>query len=755
MSASDPEAAFAPISPNPYIVGNPVRDRSMFFGREAEFELVRSRFKDSEQGGGLLVFCGERRSGKTSILFQILDKRLGPQFIPVLIDMQSMAITNEADFLGKIAEEVLEALGDRAADIPFPDFTRGASHADTFRKFIENTLRRCPDRKLILLFDEYELFESKIDAGVLSRDVLQILKHLMENQSVFLVFTGSQHLEQRRRDYWQILPASTWKQISYLEPSDARKLICNPVDGRASYAEGTVDAIYRLSAGQPFYTQAICQSLVDQLNERKTREVTHELIGEVVRGLVSNPLPQMIFLWDSLGKDERLTLALLAEALPKSQAVASDANLIKLIRLRNYPLAMSRGRIATALDHLFRTELLTKEDSIDPPGFAFRMDLWRLWIRRMHSAWQVMRELGLEIRQPATFNLGPLKISLVRASGAAVVLLLVGGGAIAWQRFVEARRAHPAPVDLSGASGPVGAVVLQATPGDAGIEVDGQPMATGTLRATLRAGSHVLRIRAPGYAETTITAPLVAHRQTPNGPLIVDPFRSKVALRALLADVLVTTVPPGAEVTVDGNPHGKSPVTVRGLVLERQHEIVATLPGHEPGRRLLQLHVPGKLEPANLPLAVSTFACFLTSEPPGATIKVDGVTRGTTPFQLSAVSFGRHQVLALREGYVAKDTSVDVSDATKVIHLALAPEPGGEVVIQGDYPAQFYLDGKLVNSAVPNSGVLEVASGAHEIKVVYGANLQASKTLVVKSRQRVTYDFSADKTTETPVSKTP
>ena len=80
----------------------------MFFGREAEFELVRKRFTETEAMGGLLVFCGERRSGKTSILFQILDGRLGPDFLPVLIDMQSMAIESELDFLSKIATAVYD-----------------------------------------------------------------------------------------------------------------------------------------------------------------------------------------------------------------------------------------------------------------------------------------------------------------------------------------------------------------------------------------------------------------------------------------------------------------------------------------------------------------------------------------------------------------------------------------------------------------------------------------------------------------------
>src|SRR2546422_2990982 len=111
MSERPREHGFTPISPNPYIVGNPVRGRAMFFGREAEFELVRRRFQHSgapdaagrSSLGGLMVFCGERRSGKTSILFQILDGRLGPDFIPVLIDMQSMAVGNEIEFLTRVS----------------------------------------------------------------------------------------------------------------------------------------------------------------------------------------------------------------------------------------------------------------------------------------------------------------------------------------------------------------------------------------------------------------------------------------------------------------------------------------------------------------------------------------------------------------------------------------------------------------------------------------------------------------------------
>jgi len=46
VGPSTADSGFVPILPNPYIVGYPVRDPAMFFGRETEFELVRKRFKE-------------------------------------------------------------------------------------------------------------------------------------------------------------------------------------------------------------------------------------------------------------------------------------------------------------------------------------------------------------------------------------------------------------------------------------------------------------------------------------------------------------------------------------------------------------------------------------------------------------------------------------------------------------------------------------------------------------------------------------
>jgi hypothetical protein len=707
----------------------------MFFGREAEFDLVRNRFQHSSHGG-LLVFCGERRSGKTSILFQILDQRLGPDFIPVLIDMQSMAISSEADFLAKIVHEVLDAIGPDRTWVAPPEFAAASNHTAAFQKFIELVMREHPDRKLILLFDEYELFENKIDSGVLGQDVLYMLSSLMEHQSVFMVFTGSQHLEQRRREYWKILGKSIWKQISYLERGDADRLIREPVQDRVHYGDGTVEAIFRLTAGQPFYTQAVCQSLVDLLNERRTGHVTHALIGEVAAGLVNNPLPQMIFLWDSLERDQKIVLALLAEALPDEHASTGSGALSSLIRKRDYPLDLSAGQLATALETSFRSELLTKDDTRQPPVYAFRMDLWRLWIRRMHSVWQVLREEGVELRTRRGIKIGPYRVGAVQ--------LAIRLGAVAAAVWLVTSLRTPASFRRGGpivASVPMAGFILEAIPPEASIYLDGKLVAAGAFHDSVTVDrEHTFRVSAPGYADSLI-AIRASVRHAAN--------RRRVELRPLLGDLRVETDPPDAVVAVDGQSRGHSPILVRELAVARPHVVEVSMPGRSTRSESQRLEA-GKVTTVSLSLTTEKTDLVVTTDPPGAMLSIDGAPSGASPQRLSGLTLGRHRVFARLDGFAPADTSVDVQSTTHQIHVALAPEPPGALVIQGDRPAQIYVDGTLVADNVQNSGVQRLSRGAHQVRVVLVSGDVIDNSVTVHSGERAVYDYTKGTVTRSP-----
>src|SRR5436853_2377202 len=100
---------YVPIEPNPYIVGNPIRTEQMFYGREDDFRYVRTKLEAASQGV-LIVFCGERRAGKSSILYQVLNGRLGERFIPIFVDLQEMVVSSDSEFFARIARLIAECV---------------------------------------------------------------------------------------------------------------------------------------------------------------------------------------------------------------------------------------------------------------------------------------------------------------------------------------------------------------------------------------------------------------------------------------------------------------------------------------------------------------------------------------------------------------------------------------------------------------------------------------------------------------------
>jgi ligand-binding sensor domain-containing protein len=422
---------FVPIEPNPYIVGNAIRNENMFFGREDDFRYVRTKLEGVNQGV-VIVFCGERRVGKSSILYQVLNGRLGERFVPVFVDMQEMVITSDSEFFARISRLIAEAVRSAlnggeselvtgsatatrterlgvvaglspvtgtvatpAKPLPFelrvPDFS-GRNPYPIFLDFLDDILTGLGDRTLLILIDEYELMEAKVDEGKLSADLFTFLAGLMDNKErLALIFTGSRRLEERDKKYWrELLRRSLFRKVGFLSEKDTFRLITEPVTGRMVFGRGVIETIYRLTAGQPFYTQVMCQSVVDYLNEHRQNWVTSADLQRVIADIVDNPLPQMIYTWDGLSDDEKLVLSLLAETLVDGNPFATAHELRTSVRINDYPVNLSENTIRLTLEEMFRRELLEK-DNFD--GFRFKIDLLRLWIRRSHSIWQVVKEV--------------------------------------------------------------------------------------------------------------------------------------------------------------------------------------------------------------------------------------------------------------------------------------------------------------------------------------------------------------------------
>jgi len=386
------EEKFTPL-PNPYIVGNPIKGGEMFYGRQDEFLFAKRKIESGDKSY-VIVFCGERRSGKTSILFQILSGKLGDRFLPVLIDMQTMAgLNSDADFFAEIAQEICRTLKDKRLNFREYDFhAPGESPYKCFLALINKITSLYPDKHLVLMIDEYEMIEEKFDAGSMTPDIITFFAGLLEGENrLSFIFTGSKHLEQRKKiEYWRVLfGKSLYRRIGFLSHNDTVRLVTEPVRAFVAFQEGVVEAIYRLTAGQPFYTQVVCQNLIDHLNERQKNQAALSDLETVTEGILQNPLPQMIYIWNSLSDMEKLALTVLAELQQETEAFLPVAKLQRFLRKKDAGFYPARKEFSTALESLYERELVVKRGET----YRISIELLGRWVRLEYSFWKTIHEI--------------------------------------------------------------------------------------------------------------------------------------------------------------------------------------------------------------------------------------------------------------------------------------------------------------------------------------------------------------------------
>ena len=707
---------FQPIS-NPYIVGNPIKDRKLFFGREDDFAYLQKKITGDKQGG-VVVLCGARRSGKTSILFQIFGGRLGERFVPILIDMQSITVQNDAEFLAEIAKKCIEAVA--APELSYEEYL-AESRANPYAAFANLSTRldrALAGRKLVMLFDEYELFENCIDKKTLSVEVFNLLSNWMEHkEGVFIVFTGSDKLEARSPSYWEkFLGKAIHRRISFLSESDTLRLIREPVTGVVAYDEGVPDEIYRLSAGQPFYTQVLCQNLVDHLNDRRSNRATLEDVEGVVDEIVSNPLPQMIFSWTSIKPIGRIALSIMADLTRKKTGPVRADDIISFADSERIGFRIDGNLLKETLEKLVHDDLITRDEASG--GFLFKMGLWQRWLAREHSVWQAVDEIkaspegegeGLEPRKR-------FPVARVAVLGGLALVLIA-----AW--FIFGRP--------GGQSGPMSAGTIRAVDStDVTIHTE-PPGAQVFLGAELLGRSPIDRRRVP-VGRNVLRAELGGfHEQRDSVELQVDmPFEKNIVLLRQTGSLAVRSDPPGAEIIVNGEATGRrTPSVIRDLAVNRAHSVSLRLKGYADFNRPAVEIVEDSTVTLEYSFSQLTTPLTITTTP-GGEVLMDGRSVGTSPYTVQSVSYGSHKIEVRREGYAPFVTTIDVSAENNLVQGDLVKLAPGWILFQIEPWADIHVDGALKSQGKPYL-LIPADAGKHEIRLRHPSYPEVQETVTV------------------------
>lgn len=374
-----PDRPFQRIFPIPYVTGTPLKDGDVFVGRQDIFDFVKENLIGKHQNN-ILILHGQRRTGKTSVLYR-LGHVLQDTHVAVLVDMQGKPARGAADFLFSIADDIVYALELAGIEAPLPEKKDFEESPEFFfrSRFIRSLYPLLGRRNLLLLFDEFEELQQRVEEGKLDSTIFQFLRNMMQHEGkVDFIFAGTHKLEELGSGYWSILfNIALYKPVTFLSSAEMRRLIVEPVAKyELEYDPLAIDDIIALTAGHPYFTQLLLHEVVAYHNESQRGYMTTADIEQAMERVLERGEAHFKYIWTESAPEEQTVMRLLAEALVgRSDINASD--------LQNFASACGcplGDKETEALSSLVGRDIVKRSGKL----YRFSVPLIEKWVRRTH-----------------------------------------------------------------------------------------------------------------------------------------------------------------------------------------------------------------------------------------------------------------------------------------------------------------------------------------------------------------------------------
>jgi hypothetical protein len=312
------------------------------------------------------------------------------------------------------------------------------------------------------------------------------------------------------------------------------------------------------------------------------------------------------------------------------------------------------------------------------------MDLWRLWVSRMHSVWQVIDEMersddgltGKGIYSEAIAK--RKKTRIIIAAAAAAVIVAAAVFALFMRGGKGGTTSVPDAARLS----------VQTSPAHANVFVDGTWIGASPVNEKeVPAGSKALRIELAGYQPIIDTLSLAKDE------------RKTVThnLAELTGSIKISSEPSGATITIDGKKTDLTTPTVKnGLSVNALHRVDLTLAGYQGGIRDGIRVYRDSTVAVHHAFSKLSGSLRVVSQPPEAETYLDGTLLGTTPCIAEGITYGRHELEVSKNGYRSEVRNIDISKATDEIAFTLSELAPGTIVFSIEPYASVSINGRLL-----------------------------------------------------------
>ena len=300
--------------------------------------FARSTAEDLESS----IIYGQKRVGKTSIAKTLENKlKKANNHIVVFVSVGELDITTAQNCVTDLGTKILkEVLNQCDLPIDIPKISGAlAPLGDVFDQIIHYR----SDQKITIIIDEFDevlgnLYPSE-DNDIGNAFFLNI-RGLSSKKHVCFVLVGGENMRRiqystDRLNHFQTFPVDYLNKEKYWD--DFRALVQNPVKDKIEYDSAAIDALYAVTAGNPFFTKMLCGNVYSDVCKTRDAYITEEDVQKTIRDtLLSLDVQNMNHFWkDGISEDdaeqcrviESLRIRLLrafADLNRKQQSVTKD-----------------------------------------------------------------------------------------------------------------------------------------------------------------------------------------------------------------------------------------------------------------------------------------------------------------------------------------------------------------------------------------------------------------------------------------------
>ncbi len=254
-------------------------------------ELVENIYANliSDTIESAMIF-GQKRVGKTSIaktLATKLQKEKG--FVPIFIKIGDLDKTSSKSFIKTLGDAIVEEtlyhdeLSNFEINRPIFDEVLSPPLATYFKRI----KRILPKLKFIIIIDEFDEIPSELYRYThIGNTFFHNIRGLsQEGTQIGFILIGGENMQIIRQSTDRLNLFSPF-QVDYFDKEkffgDFKELIRYPVQDVLEFSDESIDKIYSLTEGNPFFTKFICDKLFKQACDKKDSYISIDECKEAI-----------------------------------------------------------------------------------------------------------------------------------------------------------------------------------------------------------------------------------------------------------------------------------------------------------------------------------------------------------------------------------------------------------------------------------------------------------------------------------------